>query len=51
MLLLNYFQLCTLLLTVVITGDLNVHVDVAHNKQAEQLTAVLEMFGLTQHVI
>jgi len=40
--LLNYFQLCALLL--------NVHMDVAHNKQAKELTSCLEMFGLTQHV-
>ena len=26
------------------------HLDVAHDKQAKELTAVLEMFGLTQHV-
>jgi len=34
----------------VITGDLNVHLDVAQDKHAKELTAVLKMFGLTQHV-
>ena len=32
------------------TGDLNVHVDVAQDKQSKELIAVLEMFGLFQHV-
>ena len=30
----------------VTTGDLNMRVDVAEDKQAKELTAVLEMFGL-----
>ena len=42
--------MCTAFYCLVITGDLNVHVEVAHNKQAKELTAVLEMFGLTQHL-
>ena len=33
----------------VITGDLNVHVDVTHDKQAKEFTAVLVLFGLTLH--
>jgi len=41
---------CTAFDCLVITGDLNVHVDVAHNKQAKELTAFLEMFSLTQRV-
>ena len=41
---------CTAFDCLVITGDMNVHVDVTHNKQAKELTVVLEMFGLTQHV-
>ena len=32
---------CTDFDCLVITGDLNVHVDVAHDKQAKELTAVL----------
>ena len=41
---------CTAFDCIVITGDLNVHLDVAQDKQAKELIAVLEMFGLTQHV-
>ena len=39
-----------LLLTLVITEDLDVHVDVAQDKQAKELTAVLEMLSLTRRV-
>ena len=45
--------MCTAFVSVhclVITGDLNVHVDLAHNKQAKELTAFLEMFSLTRRV-
>ena len=41
---------CTAFDCLVITGDLNVHLDVAQDKQAKELISVLEMFGLTQHV-
>ena len=42
--------MCTAFDSLVITGDLNEHMDVAQNKQAKEFTAVLEMFGLTQHL-
>ena len=42
--------MCTAFDCLVITPDLNVHVDVAHNWQAKELTAFLEMLSLTQHV-
>ena len=41
---------CTAFDYFVITVDLNVHLDVAQDKQAKELIAVLKMFGLTQHV-
>ena len=41
---------CTEFDCLIITGDLNVHVDVANDRQAKELSAILEMFGLTQHV-
>ena len=35
---------------VVITGDMNVHVDVDNDPHCKQLSSVLETFGLNQHV-
>ena len=34
----------------VIAGDMNVHVDVANDPHHKQLSAVLDIFGLSQHV-
>lgn len=41
---------CTEFDCLVISGDFNVHVDVTKDRHAKELSAVLEMFGLTQHV-
>lgn len=41
---------CTDFDGLVITGDFNVHVDNVCDRNAEELSAVLETFGLTQHV-
>uniref|UniRef100_A0A8C6WDV8 Reverse transcriptase domain-containing protein n=1 Tax=Neogobius melanostomus TaxID=47308 RepID=A0A8C6WDV8_9GOBI len=42
--------ICTDFDCLVISGDFNVHVDVTNDRHAKELNAVLEMFGLTQHV-
>ncbi|RDD63992.1 hypothetical protein DU478_22555, partial [Thalassococcus profundi] len=41
---------CTEFNCIIITGDLNVHVDNVCDRNAKELCAVLETFGLTQHV-
>lgn len=41
---------CTDVDGLVITGDFNVHVDNVCDRNAKELSAVLETFGLTQHV-
>lgn len=41
---------CTEFDCLVISGDLNVHVDVANDRHAKELSAILETFGLMQHV-
>ena len=35
---------------VIITGDLNIHLDVAHNNHTIKFNRMLECFGLSQHV-
>lgn len=42
--------LCTEFDCIVITGDLNIHVDNVCDKNAIELSAILETFSLTQHV-
>ena len=41
---------CTEFDCIIITGDLNVHVDNVCDRNAKELCAVLETFGLIQHV-
>ncbi|KAJ0002712.1 hypothetical protein NQD34_007861 [Periophthalmus magnuspinnatus] len=41
---------CTDFDGLVITGDFNVHVDNVFDRNAKELSSVLETFGLTQHV-
>ncbi|KAJ0023604.1 hypothetical protein NQD34_003503 [Periophthalmus magnuspinnatus] len=48
MILLRYFQ--SDFDALVITGDFNVHVDNVFDRNAKELSSVLETFGLTQHV-